>query len=448
LDSTSGTAAMKKEIIIAVSLVGALMLLLLLAFFVKRRLGQGRIRSADGELKTAFKVVQAYFPHLIDEIQLNMGDIVIVKAKFDDGWGFGLNITTESEGSFPLNCLSDIKSNSSRKFETKIQIHTVRDASLTKNSLEKHDPNIPTGERKQRQQNNLNPKSNTTPRDSGDILFSPVTITQPEPAKSKESYNSVYSTVKVLPKSSDKDQYERNLQEIYNTVKVLPNSPAHKFNKQESVFNTLKNSPSSKYKKEEKMTADDFYNTVKILPNSPVHKNKNENSDEEIYGTVKVLPNAPSHKYKNESSKGNKDEEIYGTVKVLPNATPKKFTPENFFNSVKLGRGQNNTAQPVSPDSLSRSPDSLSRLPKVLTRSPNRLSKASLASISTDPDSKLVTPVTPTKFDKASPQKKKSPRKFANDELKYGTAKSSLSSGYSKSARPTYTTTFNNNLKK
>ncbi|KAI9312318.1 hypothetical protein DFJ73DRAFT_885809, partial [Zopfochytrium polystomum] len=47
------------------------------------------------------EVVFNYIPNLSDEIYLYISDPVIVKCKFDDGWGFGFNMTTKMEGSFP-----------------------------------------------------------------------------------------------------------------------------------------------------------------------------------------------------------------------------------------------------------------------------------------------------------------------------------------------------------
>jgi hypothetical protein len=52
------------------------------------------------------EVVFNYVPNLSDEIFLYVGDPVIVKMKFDDGWGYGFNMTTKMEGSFPLACVA------------------------------------------------------------------------------------------------------------------------------------------------------------------------------------------------------------------------------------------------------------------------------------------------------------------------------------------------------
>lgn len=42
-----------------------------------------------------------------DEIDLNVGDTVILKCKFDDGWAFGFNVITKREGSFPMACVAE-----------------------------------------------------------------------------------------------------------------------------------------------------------------------------------------------------------------------------------------------------------------------------------------------------------------------------------------------------
>ncbi|KAJ3140123.1 hypothetical protein HK101_003555 [Irineochytrium annulatum] len=52
------------------------------------------------------EVVFNYVPNLSDEIYLYVGDPVVVKCKFDDGWGYGFNMTTNREGSFPLACVA------------------------------------------------------------------------------------------------------------------------------------------------------------------------------------------------------------------------------------------------------------------------------------------------------------------------------------------------------
>ncbi|KAJ3215243.1 hypothetical protein HDU67_000659 [Dinochytrium kinnereticum] len=58
------------------------------------------------DIAETMEVVYNYVPNLSDEIYLYVGDPVLVKCNFDDGWGYGINMTTKEEGSFPLACLS------------------------------------------------------------------------------------------------------------------------------------------------------------------------------------------------------------------------------------------------------------------------------------------------------------------------------------------------------
>ncbi|KAI9204113.1 uncharacterized protein BJ171DRAFT_128938 [Polychytrium aggregatum] len=52
--------------------------------------------------------VYNYVPNLSDEIYIYVGDSVLVKNKFDDGWAFGYNLSTKQEGTFPLACLAPL----------------------------------------------------------------------------------------------------------------------------------------------------------------------------------------------------------------------------------------------------------------------------------------------------------------------------------------------------
>ncbi|KAI8841160.1 hypothetical protein BJ741DRAFT_19954 [Chytriomyces cf. hyalinus JEL632] len=52
------------------------------------------------------RVVYEFTPERPDEITLRIGDEVVINQEFDDGWGFGVNITTNKEGNFPLDCLA------------------------------------------------------------------------------------------------------------------------------------------------------------------------------------------------------------------------------------------------------------------------------------------------------------------------------------------------------
>ncbi|KAI8800777.1 hypothetical protein BJ742DRAFT_716584 [Cladochytrium replicatum] len=95
-------------------LIGGIILIALLVGRRKRNADQSSM-SKKGDATATFprmaisetmEVVYNYVPNLNDEIYLYVGDPVIVKCKFDDGWAFGFNMTTKMEGSFPLACLA------------------------------------------------------------------------------------------------------------------------------------------------------------------------------------------------------------------------------------------------------------------------------------------------------------------------------------------------------
>ena len=60
---------------------------------------------SDAPVAETMQVIYNYVPNLSDEVYLYVGDPVLVKAKFDDGWALGYNMTTKQEGSFPLACV-------------------------------------------------------------------------------------------------------------------------------------------------------------------------------------------------------------------------------------------------------------------------------------------------------------------------------------------------------
>ncbi|KAI9335520.1 hypothetical protein BDR26DRAFT_865901 [Obelidium mucronatum] len=51
------------------------------------------------------RAVYQFAPQLSDEIEVLVGDRVVVLKKFDDGWCVGYNLTSEMEGHFPLYCV-------------------------------------------------------------------------------------------------------------------------------------------------------------------------------------------------------------------------------------------------------------------------------------------------------------------------------------------------------
>jgi len=51
-------------------------------------------------------VIHPYNPMIEDEIKLNVGDIILIQDIFNDGWVHGINCTTNTEGTFPVACIS------------------------------------------------------------------------------------------------------------------------------------------------------------------------------------------------------------------------------------------------------------------------------------------------------------------------------------------------------
>ncbi|KAI8897282.1 hypothetical protein BC833DRAFT_594438 [Globomyces pollinis-pini] len=63
-----------------------------------------------GVVEEEMDVVFEYVASLFDELTLNVGDRVLVKEQFDDGWGIGLNKSTGQTGTFPLACIAPVGS--------------------------------------------------------------------------------------------------------------------------------------------------------------------------------------------------------------------------------------------------------------------------------------------------------------------------------------------------
>ena len=52
------------------------------------------------------EVVHSYPPQVEDELDLREGDVVYLIFQLDDGWGYGLNLSTSQTGVFPLVCVT------------------------------------------------------------------------------------------------------------------------------------------------------------------------------------------------------------------------------------------------------------------------------------------------------------------------------------------------------
>ncbi|KAI9256551.1 hypothetical protein BDA99DRAFT_141402 [Phascolomyces articulosus] len=52
------------------------------------------------------EVVHSYPPQVADELDIREGDVVYLIFQLDDGWGYGLNLSTSQTGVFPLVCVT------------------------------------------------------------------------------------------------------------------------------------------------------------------------------------------------------------------------------------------------------------------------------------------------------------------------------------------------------
>ena len=99
------------------SIVGGSVLLGILGFgayyLVNRKKGDAapaaaKVPEEQVQVAETMQVLYEYTANLFDEMTLNVGDNIIVKCKFDDGWAFGFNMNTKHEGSFPLACVAPL----------------------------------------------------------------------------------------------------------------------------------------------------------------------------------------------------------------------------------------------------------------------------------------------------------------------------------------------------
>ena len=58
----------------------------------------GNLASTQRQEVETMEAIFNFVPDMDDEIHLYIGDSVIVRAKFDDGWGYGYNLSTKKEG--------------------------------------------------------------------------------------------------------------------------------------------------------------------------------------------------------------------------------------------------------------------------------------------------------------------------------------------------------------
>ncbi|KAI8898145.1 hypothetical protein BC833DRAFT_620598 [Globomyces pollinis-pini] len=56
-------------------------------------------------VNTVLQATCACTPKLTDELTISIGDVVLPMKQFYDGWAYGLNLTTNQKGIFPMGCL-------------------------------------------------------------------------------------------------------------------------------------------------------------------------------------------------------------------------------------------------------------------------------------------------------------------------------------------------------
>ncbi|KAJ3417074.1 hypothetical protein HDV05_006933 [Chytridiales sp. JEL 0842] len=62
-----------------------------------------------------YRVLTAHVPGSSDELVLNVKDLVCVYLIFEDAWAFGMNVTTDRYGIFPLKCIRKARNEFQRK---------------------------------------------------------------------------------------------------------------------------------------------------------------------------------------------------------------------------------------------------------------------------------------------------------------------------------------------
>ncbi|ORX45146.1 hypothetical protein BCR36DRAFT_414610 [Piromyces finnis] len=83
-----------------------------------------------------YRVLYDFEPSLADEMAIQAGDIVRTEETFEDGWAYGINMSTGKKGTFPMNCLEDdfaTDADSRSAVSERSQSHNRRTSSLPNN---------------------------------------------------------------------------------------------------------------------------------------------------------------------------------------------------------------------------------------------------------------------------------------------------------------------------
>jgi len=84
-------------------------------------ISQGSITTPDDDMSSpspsyyfqvfkphqVYRVLYDFVPSLPDEMEIQAGDIIRTEETFEDGWAYGINMTSGKRGTFPMNCLED-----------------------------------------------------------------------------------------------------------------------------------------------------------------------------------------------------------------------------------------------------------------------------------------------------------------------------------------------------
>jgi hypothetical protein len=308
--NTQSNSPTNRNLIIGLSMGAFCLLLLICALIWVYRRKHQQSTSNNTQDQDTMKVIQNYHPVLIDEIKLQMGDIIIVKAKFDDGWGFGINITTENEGSFPLNCLGSIDGTDADKSNNKRGeiFHSIRGSSLTKEDQKPKAVSLYSSK--------LIP---IIDRPDNDTVIN-------IPTKARYNTQSLYDTVKITKPSPTK---HRNIEDLYKSVRI---SRMDRSDAENQGRSTVKNFPSP--------GKSDGIPSFVMSPISPVESLTSAIYSEyppspNTFDTVRITPASQFSKQKRSTRKFKNDDLKYGTASTHSSSSSARPKVTATFNKMK-----------------------------------------------------------------------------------------------------------------
>jgi len=120
--ASPATSSSSNGVVIGAAIAGSIVLLIIIAaviYYIRNRQSstskdQSFSNGDPIQIAETYEVIYNYVPNLSDEVYLYVGDKIIVKCKFDDGWCLGYNLSTKQEGSFPMACVSTLSTTDAR----------------------------------------------------------------------------------------------------------------------------------------------------------------------------------------------------------------------------------------------------------------------------------------------------------------------------------------------